>query len=340
MKGYPLVKVLNQSLDRVYLWWTLEKSRADHRPSHYDFSPFTAGDYLDFPELFYPKPGEVPEVRFMETKRTSGLGVSQMTFPSPVRTRYRENNVVYGELFRPTGKTAAASMIVLHGWSRPGLNLEEKLCHALGQRGIASLLMTLPYHMQRAPGDSWSGEYALSADVLRTIDGFRQSVLEVRAIIPFLKRYSEKIGILGISLGGMIAHVVMDLEDLDYGITLLAGGENAGIVWEGIATRDVKKQMQRAGINREQLSQLWAVIDPASLARHNRVKRMLMINALYDQVVPPKFTLQLWECLGRPPIRWYPCAHISFFLFIKRIVRDVVHFIEGSEAPLTHGDFR
>jgi len=313
MKGYPLIKLLSRLLDRSYLWWTLEKSRTDHRPSHYEFSRFTVEDYLDSPELFYPRPKGVTGIRFMETKRTSGIEVSWIMFPSPVQTRYRENNVPYGELFRPTGKTPAASMIVLHGWSRPGLNLEERFCLSFGRRGIASLLMTLPYHMQRAPAGSWSGEYALSADVLRTIDGFRQSVLEVRTIIPLLKRYSEKIGILGISLGGMIAHVVMDLEDLDYGITLLAGGDNAGIVWEGI--------------------------DPARLARHNRVERMLMINGLYDQVVPPKFTLQLWECLGRPPIRWYPCAHVSFFLFLKRILHDVVHFIEGSETPLSPGGF-
>ncbi len=210
------------------------------------------------------------------------------------------------------------------------MTLEERLCIALGQRGITSLLLTLPYHMQRAPEDSWSGEYALSGDVLRTIDGFRQSILEVRAVIPLLKTYSEKIGLLGISLGGMIAHVIMGLEDLDFGITLLAGGNSAGIVWEGIATRDVKQQIQRAGITREQMSQIWAIIDPARLARWNRVKRVLMINGLYDQVVPPKFTLHLWESLGRPTIHWYPCAHISLFLFLKRIVRDIIQFIQGN----------
>ena len=253
-----------------------------------------------------------------------------MTFPSPVQTRYRENNVVYGKLFKPIGKNPLSSMIVLHGWSRPVLTLEERLCIALSQRSIASLLLTQPYHIQRAPEDSWSGEYALSGDVLRTIDGFRQSILEVRAVIPFLKTYSEKIGLLGISLGGMIAHVIMGLEDLDFGITLLTGGNSAGIVWEGIATRDVKKQIKRAGITREQLSQIWAIIDPARLARHNRVKRILMINGLYDQVVPPKFTLQLWESLGRPPIHWYPCAHISFFFLLKGIVRDVIQFIQGN----------
>ena len=330
MKGSTLLKVFSQSLDRVYLWWTLEKSRVDHRPSSSNFNSFATEKYLDSPQLFYSKPRKLPDIRFMETNRISGIEVSRLTFPSPVQTRYRENSMVYGKLFRAIGNPPLSSMIVLHGWSRPVLNLEERLCIALGQRGITSLLLTLPYHIQRTPENSWSGEYALSGDVLRTIEGFHQSVLEVRAVIPFLKTYSETIGLLGISLGGMIAHVVMDLEDLDFGITLLTGGNSAGIVWESIATRDVKKQIQRAGITREQLSQIWATIDPIRLARHNRVKRILMINGHYDQVVPPKFTLQLWESLGRPPIHWYPCAHISFFLFLKGIVRDIIQFIQGN----------
>ncbi len=330
MKGFPLLKVLCQSLDSLYLWWTLGKGRVDHRPSSSDFSSFTTEKYLDAPQLFYSNPGKVPEIRFIGANRLQGIEVSRLTFPSPVQTRYRENNVVYGKLFRCIGSPPLSSIIVLHGWSRPVLTLEERLCIALGERGITSILLTLPYHMQRAPEDSWSGEYALSGDVLRTIDGFRQSILEVRAVIPFLKTYSEKIGLLGISLGGMIAHVIMGLEDLDFGITLLAGGNGAGIVWEGIATRDVKRQVQKAGITREQLSQIWAIIDPARLARHNRVKRVLMINGLYDQVVPPEFTLRLWESLGHPIIHWYPCAHISLFLFLKRIVRDIIQFIQGN----------
>lgn len=330
MRGYPLLKTFSRCLDKVYLWWTLEKSRVYHRPSNYDFSSLTTEEYLDSPQRFYPKPTEVPEIRFMETNRTSGIEVSLVTFPSPVQTRYEENDVVCGKLFRGIGKALPLSVIVLHGWSRNTLTLEERLCIALGQRGITSLLITLPYHAQRAPGDSWSGEYALSGDVFRTIDAFRQSVLEVRAVIPFLKKmYSEKIGILGISLGGMIAHVVMDLEDLDFGVTLLTGGNSAGIVWEGIATRDIKKQVQQAGVTREQLNRIWAVIDPARLARHNRVERILMINGLYDQVIPPKFTVQLWKSLQCPPIHWYPCAHISFFLFLKGIFRDIIHFLQA-----------
>lgn len=323
------MKAFSQSLDRFYLWWTLQKSRLDHRPPSYDFGAFITGQYLDLPQLFYPKPREIVDMRFEETNPTSEIEVSRLTFTSPVETRYGENNLVYGKLFSPARDAPLSAMVVLHGWSRPALTLEERLCLALGQRGIASLLITLPYHIQRAPRDSWSGEYALSGNVLRTIEGFRQSVQEVRAVIPFLKRYSERVGLLGVSLGGMIAHVVMDLENMDFGVSLLTGGNNAGIVWEGIATRDVRKQIQKAGITREQLNQIWAIIDPARLARHNRVKRILMINGLYDQVVPPKFTLELWESLGRPVIRWYPCAHISFFLFLKRIINDVMHFIHG-----------
>ena len=140
MKGYPLLKAISQSLDRLYLWWTLEKGRVDHRPSSSDFNSFATEKYLDSPQLFYSNPGKIPDIRFIGGNRLSGIEVSRLTFPSPVQTRYRENNVVYDKLFRCIGSPPLSSIIVLHGWSRPVLTLEERLCIALGQRGITSLL--------------------------------------------------------------------------------------------------------------------------------------------------------------------------------------------------------
>jgi hypothetical protein len=55
MKGNPLLKALSQSVGRVYLWWTLEKSRMGHRSSSSDFSAFTTEEYLDSPQPFYPE---------------------------------------------------------------------------------------------------------------------------------------------------------------------------------------------------------------------------------------------------------------------------------------------
>jgi len=122
----------------------------------------------------------------------------------------------------------------------------------------------------------------------------------------------------------------MAAEPFDAGITILTGGNNAGIIWEGIATESVRDDIIKAGITREQASDLYRIINPSIMAKHNKTKNLLMINGLYDEIMPAKFTLELWEALGRPKIKWYPCAHVTSVLFIKSIARDMIRFIHGN----------
>jgi hypothetical protein len=68
------------------------------------------------------------------------------------------------------------------------------------------------------------------------------------------------------------------------------------------------------------------------LARHNRVKKLLMMAGKFDEIVLPKFTRELWEALGRPPLRWYPCAHYSSFFFLPQMVREAARFFLETAA--------
>lgn len=56
------------------------------------------------------------------------------------------------------------------------------------------------------------------------------------------------------------------------------------------------------------------------MAKHNKTKRLLMINELYDEVMPVKYIIELWAVLGRPNIKWYPCAHVSMAFWEKNYV--------------------
>jgi hypothetical protein len=52
-----------------------------------------------------------------------------------------------------------------------------------------------------------------------------------------------------------------------------------------------------------------------------------MMNGLYDEVIPARFTNELWEALGRPKIKWYPCAHLNIKFFMKTVVKNMIQFI-------------
>lgn len=166
----------------------------------------------------------------------------------------------------------------------------------------------------------------ISGDVVRTEQSFRQVVAEVRAIIPWMENRYNRLGMLGISLGGVLAHLCMEFHTFHAGVTILGSGSNAALVWESIMTRYVKQDILLAGLSFEELDAVWSPSDPLRLAHFNRTANILMINGKYDRVVPPHLTTRLWEALGRPPIKWYPCAHYSSLLFIRNIMEDVVSF--------------
>lgn len=319
-----------QVLDRLYFRIYPGKIQVPQKPDSYDFSPITRKEYLENPELFYSKPDKMPDFTLTGVVNIDGVEVVDVKFPSPVQTKYAENNMVHGLYFKAAGKRDFATVILLHGWGRSNLWKEKKIAIGLTRNNINCFILKLPFHFERTPEGTWSGEYSITGDIPRTVEGTRQLVIEVRTVLSWLKKQVEKVAISGISLGGMMAHLAMAVETFDAGITILAGGNSAGVIWEGIATKGVKDDIIKAGITREQTSHIYQVIDPCVLAKHNKTKNLLMINGLYDEVMPRRFTMELWEALGKPKIKWYPCAHVTSVLFVKNIVRDMVQFIHGN----------
>ncbi len=64
-----------------------------------------------------------------------------------------------------------------------------------------------------------------------------------------------------------MAHLAMTVEEFDAGISIVGGGNNAGIIWEGIATQEVKENIIKADITREQVNHVFQMIDPSVLSR-------------------------------------------------------------------------
>lgn len=322
-------KYFMQAIDRLYFRFYGGRIRVPQKPDSYDFSNLTKKEYLENPELFYEKPRRIPAFTLNRVNDINGIEVFNVHFPSPVSTKHQKNDVAHGLYFKAAEKKAGTSVILLHGWGRSDLLKEKRIALNLARHNINCFILKLPFHFERAPENTWSGEYSITGDIPRTIEGTRQLVIEARTVSSWLRGHSEKVIISGISLGGMIAHLAMAVEPFDAGISILAGGNNASVIWEGIATKGVKDDIQKAGFTREQANHIYKIIDPVVIARHNKTRNILMINGLYDEVMPVRYTTELWEALGRPKIKWYPCAHVSIAFFVRSIIKDMIEFIKG-----------
>ena len=322
-----LLRPLMRAIDRLKILANSKKATVLHAPYTADMAHITSAEFLADPERFYFRPPPASDVRVLVERTLRGRRLIEIAFPSPIQTHWRENNTCYAYHLRVGDGKPHPAFVILHGWGRRSLSVElRRIGLRLARHGIESLFLVMPFHLRRAPPGSWSGEYMISGDVVRTAECFQQTVAEVRAILPWLREISPAVGFLGYSLGGIIGHLAMTVESFPVGVTFLASGNSAGVTWEGRMTRHVRADIERAGIDRARLEQIWAVTNPTLLAPFNKTKNLLMMAGKFDEIVPPKFTLELWEALGRPPLKCFPCAHYSSFFFLRPIVNEAARF--------------
>src|SRR5581483_9192049 len=127
-----------------------------------------------------------------------------LEFTSPVQTPYVENNLVRARWFPARGPRRKAVVVLPHWNSK--LPQHNALCAGLQRLGISALRLSLPYHDSRTPAGLNRADYAVSANICRTIDATRQAVIDTRACFDWLQQQNlDHLGIVGTSLGSCYA---------------------------------------------------------------------------------------------------------------------------------------
>lgn len=237
----------------------------------------------------------------------------EVTFPSPVKTPEEANNTVHCEYFRSLRGGQRPAVVVLHilGGDFP---LSRLFCNTLAQHGVHALFLKMPYYGPRR--DPNSRRRMVSNDPEETVAGMTQAVLDVRYATAWLAARPEvdsrQLGIFGISLGGITAALAATAEPkLQNVCLLLAGGSIAQAGWNSKEARPLREQWLAQGKTREDFIEILRVVDPVTYAAAAREKRILMLNATDDEVIPKVCTEALWTALGQPEIKWYSGGHFS-----------------------------
>src|SRR5207247_799929 len=124
---------------------------------------------------------EVPDPK-LEMK-VRGSHADFLRFTSPVRTPYPENNLVNARWFPARGRRA---IVLLPHWNADAIAYVS-LCRVMNMLGIAVLRLTMPYHDIRMPAEIGRADYAVSANIGRTLDAVRQGVVDIRSCLDWLE---------------------------------------------------------------------------------------------------------------------------------------------------------
>ncbi len=259
------------------------------------------------------------------------VDVWDVQFPSPVTSPHEANNTVHCEYFCPRhGPDRKPAAIVLHilGGDFP---LSRLFCLTLAERGTAALFVKMPYYGPRRP--EGVGRRMISEDPQETAEGMTQAILDIRQATAWLAARAEidpqRLGVFGISLGGITGALAATAEPrLQNVCLLLAGGDIARVAWESRELDKVRQRWQEKGGTKEEFMAAMREIDPVLYGANVRGKRILMLNATEDEVIPRECTESLWRAFGEPEIHWYAGGHYSVARYIVNAMDRVGDFFE------------
>jgi hypothetical protein len=294
--------------------------------AHYKCDPEYAGPSHRSAELleYYSYPKQKIEADVEKISERKRYVVQRIEFPSALNVFDNENIKIEFYVQKKAGKFPTVLALPISG----GIDFSV--------RGFAKLFASnglncaVVYNRRVDLDDTETAE--------EVEDYFRQTVLDSRQILDYLvgreEVDSDRLGCLGLSLGGIRASIVAGVDErLKCTVIGLAGGSIADInlLSDKKEIREYMEELLDMGISSEviynELSEK-VITDPLRLAQYVDARDVLMFTAMFDRVVPRKCCDQLWKTIGKPEAVYLLSGHYGSFLYLPYAERKSLSFFK------------
>jgi pimeloyl-ACP methyl ester carboxylesterase len=317
--------------------------------------------------VFYPYPGPVRDVRVVADQRRGRLRILEVRYESPLPSGHAARDVVKARLFLRSDFADGPPIVLLHGFGARTLGFWDSQAAGLARRGFPTLLVCLPHMCERAPRGERRGYAYMSTHAGVALPAYEQAVADTRAGLDWLLEGSPLAGcapgnrpgpaVVGISLGAVVAVIAAALEPrFESVVPMLGGGDLDLIVFRGSYRTPVPRELREANIgleNRRNARRIYEgyleevrrskspldvfpefhffLFDPLTFASSLRTRPVLMMNGLFDPVIPREAANQLWLELGRPQISWFWGTHWTGGPWKPFVLARLERFLSGLE---------
>jgi dienelactone hydrolase len=282
------------------------------------------------PQLFPTnvRPETLAQEEEMKRQAAAGeIGEAQfLRFTSAIRTPYHENDQMNARWYpAPVRKYQSGprrkpmqAIIVLPQWNSDAIS-HNVLCTLFNRFGISALRLSQPYHDIRRPAELERSDYAVSANIGRTIAACRQAVVDLRSCLDWLETQGyTQFGVLGTSLGSCYAFIAA-AHDPRLRVCAFNHASTwfGDVVWEGQSTRHVRAALEEAGLTQDQVRELFLGISPMAYMQRFAAtpKRVLVVHATYDLTFPLHLSREVLSQFQHHNIDFVskvlPCGHYT-----------------------------
>lgn len=210
----------------------------------------------------------------------------RVCWSSPVETPYAENNTARVDVYPCAAGWKAPTVIMLHALMSRDDKGYRQWAATFNARGWNACFVHLPFHYSRTPAGRRTGELAITADVVRTAEGLRQGVVELRQLMALLRELGcHEFGIWATSYGAWIGALLASVEPDFRFVALMEPIVNIEhAIWTSPTGLAIRRQMEEWRIRPEMLARHFPLCSPFHAQPLCGGSRILMTGGTYDRI--------------------------------------------------------
>ena len=299
-------------------------------------------------EALFPEPELPADVERSPRWQLPGLIGEDLRFASqhdPIEpdfhrhyhARRRRIHTVTARRIRPAGAGERPRLLYIHGYMQPETPIEEfgLLATMAWALDMEVIQLQPPYHGQRKPRRSrFDGELYWTADIVRSIEALRQTLLDARTLLSWMRaENTTPVGVSGLSLGGALTAALTCLEPrFAFSAPLIAHMDMAELLADAPVLGAMRQDLARFGWTHREFADFlerfgWNRLLPV-LPR----ERIQIFAADDDRFFRPELVTRMWERWEEPTIEWYPGSHMGFIASLPDAVRRLRAFVDERVA--------
>lgn len=239
-----------------------------------------------------------PELEAEAEPEPGGTGLRVLRWETPRRSGYKENDRAHALLIE--AHPGAPTVFMLHALGSTSDRGYRRWGRRFNEAGWSACFVHLPYHYSKVPAGCENGELAISPDLVRTGQGLRQGVTELRQVMGWLRRRGvREFGVWGTSYGGWIGALLLGVEaDFRFAVLQAPIVNVHHAIWESAAARHMRKQLARVGITAELVGRHEHLTFPMRVRPAGGTGGVILAAGMWDQIVRPEDVKALhrhWE---------------------------------------------
>jgi len=240
----------------------------------------------------------------------------RLSWKTPRPGKHPENNTACAHLFETANsKTSHRSptIILLHALMSANDYGYRRIAVRFNKQGWNVLFPHLPYHYSRTPRGYANGALTITADLIRNAETLRQSVIELRQLMAWLRQQgSRRIALLATSYGAWVASLALSLEKTDFSVLLQPVADVKHATFESPASCIMSVYLKRNGIHPEALDRHSHLSSPARLIPLTPPDRITIIGGKYDRLSSPESLKNLCDSWGGARYRQVNQGHFGY----------------------------